>query len=110
MEKLRVVASWLAVIGIPTIFSIIVGVIHIVAKAIKHIDILQRAQKAQMRSQLLKLHAEYMAEGEIEQIYLDDWMNQYDAYHELVGNNAVLDTRREELLHLPIKERKKKGA
>ena len=101
MEKVRIIASWLAVLGVPTIFTIVLGVIHMVTKTIKDIEILQKAQKAQMRSQLLKQYDEYMAQGYIEPIYLDDWINQYNAYHALVGPNAVLDARKEDLIHLP---------
>ena len=101
MEKVRIIASWLAVLGVPTIFTIVLGVIHMVTKTIKDIEILQKAQKAQMRSQLLKQYDEYMAQGYIEPIYLDDWINQYNAYHALVGQNAVLDARKEDLIHLP---------
>ena len=72
-----------------------------IISAIKDVTILQKAQKAQMRSQMLRQYDEYMAQGYIEQIYLDDWLNQYDAYHHLVGANAVLDARREDLIHLP---------
>ena len=101
MEKVRVVASWLAIIGVPSIFTMIAGLIVAIRKSVKHIDILQRAQKAQMRSQLLKQHDDYMAQGYIEQLYLDDWINQYNAYHALVGPNAVLDARKDDLIHLP---------
>ena len=54
-----------------------------------------------MRSQLIRQYEEYMADGYIEQIYLDDWMNQYKAYHDLVGDNAVLEARKEDLINLP---------
>lgn len=101
METVRIIASWLAVLGVPTIFTIVVGVIHMVTKTIKDIEILQKAQKAQMRSQLLKQYDEYMNQGYIEPIYLDDWINQYNAYHQLVGPNAVLDARKDDLIHLP---------
>ena len=101
MEKVRVVASWLAVLGVPSIFTMIAGMIVAIRKSVKHIDILQRAQKAQMRSQMLKQYGEYKEQGYIEPIYLDDWMNQYKAYHELVGDNDVLDARKDELIHLP---------
>lgn len=101
MEKVRVVASWLAVLGVPSIFTMIAGMIVAIRKSVKHIDILQRAQKAQMRSQMLKQYEEYKEQGYIEPIYLDDWMNQYKAYHELVGDNDVLDARKDELIHLP---------
>ena len=101
MEKIRIVASWLAVIGVPSIFTMIAGMIVAIRKSVKHIDILQKAQKAQMRSQLLKQYDEYIRQGYIEQIYLDDWMNQYKAYHFLVGDNEVLEVKKRTLLELP---------
>lgn len=101
MEILRMIASWLAVLGVPGIFTIVVFLFRSVIKAMKNIEILQKAQKAQMRSQLLKQHDDYMAQGYIEQLYLDDWINQYNAYHALVGPNAVLDARKDDLIRLP---------
>ena len=101
MENVREVASWFAVFGVPSLFTMIVGMIVAIRKSVRHIDILQKAQKAQMRSQLLKQYDDYMAQGYIEPIYLDDWINQYNAYHQLVGANAVLDARKDDLIHLP---------
>ena len=100
-EDLRTVVSWLALLGIPSVFTIVVTLGALLSRTFRSINILQKAQKAQMRSQLLKQHDEYMAQGYIEQIYLDDWMNQYNAYHQLVGPNAVLDARMDDLIHLP---------
>lgn len=60
-----------------------------------------KAQKAQMRSQLLKDYYFYKERGYILPIELDDWENQYQAYHELVGPNGVLDDRRLVLMKLP---------
>ena len=101
METLRMVASWLAVLGVPSIFTMIAGMIVAIRKLVRHIDILQKAQKAQMRSQMLNQYENYITDGYIENIYLDDWMNQYKAYHELMGDNDVLDARKDELIRLP---------
>lgn len=100
-EGLREVIGWLALFGVPGVFTMVVFLFKTVIKAMNNIEILQKAQKAQMRSQLLKQYDNYMAQGYIEPIYLDDWMNQYTAYHHLVGANAVLDARKEDLIHLP---------
>lgn len=100
-EGLREVVGWLALFGVPGVFTMVVFLFKTVMKAINNIEILQKAQKAQMRSQLLNQYDSYMAQGYIEQIYLDDWINQYNAYHQLVGPNAVLDARKENLIHLP---------
>ena len=106
-EQLRVAASWLAVLGVPSIFSIVMALGALFSRSLRNINILQQAQKAQMRSQLLKQYDDYMAQGYIEPIYLDDWLNQYNAYHQLMGPNAVLDARKEDLIHLPNHKTKK---
>ena len=100
-EHLRNFIYWLALLGVPGIFTMVVFMFRTLMKAIRSVTILQRAQKAQMRSQLLEQYDVYMAQGYIEPIYMDDWINQYNAYHELVGPNAVLDARKEDLVHLP---------
>ena len=100
-EVIKAVVDYLALLGVPSIFTIIIFLYRSIRKSYKSINILQSAQKAQMRSQLLKQYDEYMAQGYIEPIYLDDWVNQYNAYHQLVGANAVLDARLEDLIHLP---------
>ena len=100
-EGLKNVIYWLALLGVPGVFTMCLFLLKTIISAIQDVNILQKAQKAQMRSQMLRQYDEYMAQGYIEQIYLDDWLNQYDAYHHLVGPNAVLDARREDLIHLP---------
>lgn len=100
-ETLKNVIYWMSLLGVPGVFAMCLFLMKTIIKAIKDIIILQKAQKAQMRSQLLRQYDEHMERGYIEQIYLDDWLNQYEAYHHLVGANAVLDARREDLIHLP---------
>ena len=68
--------------------------------------ILAKAQQAQMRSQLLEQYHYYMDGGWISEEHMEDWENQYQAYHSL-GENGVLDSRREELLKLTSKKAKK---
>ena len=38
---------------------------------------------------------------------MEDWENQYKAYHSL-GENGILDSRREQLLQLPNKKQEVK--
>lgn len=97
IQKIITVLSVMGAFGLPSI----AGIIGILFKIFKYIDVLQRAQKAQMRSQLLSQYDKYMEQGYIEQIYLDDWMNQYKAYHLLVGDNEVLEVKKKNLLALP---------
>lgn len=58
-----------------------------------------------MRSQLLEQYYLIKNRGWVWSDELDDWVNQYRAYHELVGENGVLDARKIELEHYPSKVR-----
>ena len=62
--------------------------------------VLAKAQQAQMRSQLLEQYHKYMKDGYISEEHMEDWENQYQAYHSL-GKNGILDNRRNALLKLP---------
>lgn len=93
--------SWLGMIGIPSIFTMTIWCIRRCFTYTSQLKILCAAQKAQMRSQLLNQYYYYKKQGSICSDDLDDWMNQYKAYHELVGDNGVLEKRKAELLALP---------
>ena len=95
------VVTLLGLFGIPSIFSISMWCFQQCKKFKKHLVILMQAQKAQMRSQLLTQYHEYELNGWVSEDDLADWENQYKAYHELVGDNGVLDARREKLLNMP---------
>lgn len=107
---LKTFAVILGIIGVPSVWSICVVLGKAIKKISKDVAILQSAQKAQMRSQLLHQYYFYeniVANGEkIASDDIDDWINQYEAYHELVGKNGVLDTRKEALLKFPTYQRK----
>lgn len=93
----------LGVLGIPSIFSMTMWCIAKCKKFTTELQILMQAQKAQMRAQLLKDYTMFMEKGSISQLELDEWENQYQAYHKLVGPNGILDDRRLNLLKLPVK-------
>ena len=90
-------------LGIPSIFTLIIFVLRKVSSDAKQIKILMAAQQAQMRSQLLKDYYHYTNRGFIYESELSDWENQYQAYHAL-GANGIMDKRREKLLNLDVKE------
>lgn len=100
-ENIKELVAWLGILGIPTIFAMASFCMRAVCKFAKQMKILMAAQKAQMRSQLLEQYHEYMNRGWVEDDDLDDWENQYQAYHSLVGPNGVLDSKRDKLLRLP---------
>lgn len=105
MEGIREFSSALQVLGLPTIFALSCWCAKKCVQFSKNLNILQSAQKAQMRSQLLNQYYHIKERKFVYADELDDWMNQYKAYHELVGENGVLDRRKDELTHMPSEVR-----
>ena len=99
MEKIMIVLNLLAVLGVPTIFALIMAAFKRITKYSSQIKVLMAAQQAQMRSQLLKDFYTYTTRGYILESELEDWESQYQAYHSL-GANGILDARREALMKL----------
>lgn len=104
-ENIRNILDWMGIIGIPTIFMIAMWCLKECVKFAKMIKVLHAAQKAQMRSQLLEQYYIIKERGFVWDTELTEWINEFEAYHLLVGNNAVLDSRKDELLKLPSKVR-----
>lgn len=96
------ILTWMAILGIPSIFAICASCFRICMKYTKQIKILMKAQQAQMRTKLLELYHYYINKGCISEEELEDWENQYQSYHEL-GENGIMDARREALLKLPTR-------
>ena len=91
--------TWMGMLGIPSIFAMTAWCIKRCVQYTKQLKVLAKAQQAQMRSQLLQQYHLYMDAGWISEEHMEDWENQYQAYHSL-GENGVLDSRRSELLKL----------
>ena len=92
--------SWLGILGIPSIFTMTVWCIKSCIHYTKQLKVLAKAQQAQMRSQLLEQYHSYIKDGYISEEHMEDWENQYQAYHSLDAN-GILDSRRETLMKLP---------
>ena len=92
--------TWMSMLGIPSIFAMTAWCIKSCIQYTKQLKVLAKAQQAQMRSQLLEQYHYYMDGGWISEEHMEDWENRYQAYHSL-GENGVLDSRREALLELP---------
>ena len=105
--KIKEFIQWLAVLGFPSIFIMAAWCVKTCRHYAKQLMVLARAQQAQMRSQLLEQYHFYMDAGWISEEHLEDWENQYKAYHSL-GENGILDKRREDLINLPSKKEDKK--
>lgn len=91
----------MASLGFPTIFALTMWCVKACKRFFKELTILQKAQKAQMRSQLLEQFHKYERQGWISEDDLLDWINQHKAYHELVGDNGVLEARKDALINMP---------
>lgn len=104
-ESIKEIAIWLGLLGVPTIFALVSALVKAVIDIIKQIKILMAAQKAQMRSQLLAQYYDYEKRGFIYSDEQQDWENQYQAYHNLVGENGVLDTKRQIILNMQSRPR-----
>lgn len=102
---MKEIASWLGMIGVPSIFAMTVFCVRAIVSFFKQLKILQEAQKAQMRGQLMEMYYKIKERGFIWDDEATEWANQYKAYHELKGPNEVLDARKDELLKLPSKQR-----
>ena len=105
MDNIKIISTWFQILGTPTIFGLSAWCVRKCIGFTKDLKILHSAQKAQMRSQLLEQYYLIKERGFVWSDELDDWMNQYTAYHALVGENGVLDARKDELKHFPSKVR-----
>lgn len=103
---LGIVGTIFSIIGIPSVIGMAGWCVRHCVKITKDITTLQRAVKAQMRAQLLKDFETYKerenGQGSVLQVELDEWMNQYKAYHALVGENEVLDSRKDAMLEMKV--------
>ncbi len=100
MSILTKVVTYLGALGVPSIFAMTMWCIRCCLQYSRQLKVLVKAQQAQMRSQLLEQYHFYMNDGWISEEHMEDWENQYQAYHSL-GENGVLDKRRDALLELP---------
>lgn len=99
MEDLRNFIYILTLIGIPSLFTCSVYFAKACVKFSHKIDVLMNAQQKQMRRDLTQDYHKYMSQGYIDDDDLDMWESQYQAYHSL-GVNGVMDSRRDDLIHL----------
>ena len=105
MDTFSEICKYLTMIGVPSIFIMTSWCIKACSNFFKQLKILQEAQKAQMRGQLMDKYYEIKARGYVWADELDEWVNQWSAYHVLKGANNVLDSRKDDLLKMPTQVR-----
>ena len=99
MESIRNIVNLLALFGVPSLCALAGYFAKACIKFSKKQDTLANAIQKMMRRDLTQDYHKYMNQGYIEDDDLDMWMAAYDAYHSL-GNNGVMDSRREDLIKL----------
>ena len=100
VEFIVKVAGVLGILGVPSVTAIALWCVRHCMDVTKKLTILMKAVQASMRTNLLNDYNKFKAAGYIQQDDLDEWLNRYESYHAL-GQNGVLDRRKEELLTLP---------
>lgn len=103
--KIAEIISLMGAFGIPSIFAMTLWCIKCCRQYTKQLKVLAEAQQAQMRAQLLEQYHYYMDGGWISEEHMQEWENQYQAYHNL-GRNGIIDSRRNDLLKLPHRPQK----
>lgn len=100
MENLGVMIS--VTLGAISLLTAIVSFAKFIWTMYQNIKLLMKAVQAQMRGQLLDDYYKYEEQGWISDGDMQEWENQYKAYHSL-GKNGVLDSKYETLLKFPHK-------
>ena len=94
------------VIALPIILTSFFGyVVWFLKQQKKDRDANSKGTMLLLRVQLIEYHAKYIALGEIPSYAYQNFVEMYDAYHELGGNSMVTKMKEEiEELHLKRKE------
>lgn len=104
--------QWISIIGIPSITSMLGWAITQIVKIRKEnrartkdqetkITLLMTAHQTQLRDTLMNKYKKFMKYGGITAEDMELWEAMYQSYHSL-GKNGVMDTRRQQLLELPV--------
>lgn len=88
-ETLVVIASALALLGLPSLFVIAKTVL----KVSKDLKFVSSAIKSQIRNDLIKDFDVYNSRGWASLVEQTEWINRYNNYHNLYGDNGVLDNK-----------------
>lgn len=95
-------------ITLPIVLTSLMGyIVWILKKQKSDRDANSRGTMLLLRVQLFEYHSKYMALGEIPSYAYQNFIEMYEAYHDLGGNGVATKMKNEiEELHLKQKERK----
>lgn len=93
-------------VALPIILTALMGyIVWLLKRQKKDRDANSKGTMLLLRVQLIEYHDRYMTKGDIPSYAYENFMEMYDAYHELGGNGMVTKMKHEiEELHLKKKE------
>lgn len=93
------------IVALPIVLTSLLGyVVWLLKRQKRDRDANSKGTMLLLRVQLIEYHTKYMAQNEIPSYAYQNFVDMYDAYHELGGNSMITKMREEiEELHLKRK-------
>lgn len=95
------IVAYMGVLGIPSIFVMTGWCIKTCIKFTKDLNFISSAIKSQIRSDLMKDYECYSKRGWCSEVEQTEWLNRYKNYHNLYGENGVLDKKKDAMEDMP---------
>lgn len=100
-ETIIKVVTILGVLGIPSIFTMAVWCIKACKNFAESLNFISSAIKSQIRNDLIKDYDAYTTRGWCSTVEQTEWINRYNNYHNLYGENGVLDNKYTIITNMP---------
>jgi len=95
--------QFITAISVPVVTTLLGYIVWLLKRQIKDRDANSRGTMLLLRVQLIEYHDRYMALGHIPSYALQNFIEMYEAYHELGGNGMVTEMYKE-VLELEIRK------
>lgn len=97
----RDIIETMAMIGIPSVFTISLACFTMCLKFTRSLMFISSAIKSQIRNELIKDFETYQDRKWCSTIEQTEWLNRYKSYHNLYGENGVLDNKKTIMENMP---------
>lgn len=95
------VATFLGILGVPTIFAGTVWCIKACMQFTRALKFISSAIKSEIRYDLIKDFETYSKQEYCSIVEQTEWLNRYESYHNLYGENGVLTNKKEIIEKMP---------
>ena len=95
------IATFFGIIGVPTIFGLTVWCVKACIKFTKALQFISSAIKSEIRCDLIRDFEEYEQRTWCSLVEQTEWLNRYESYHNLYGENGVLDVKKKIIESMP---------